>query len=168
MCTARNAAGSDRIRATLIFQITRVPEYEPSPSITQRLHTWVGLTGCHAFVQVVAGTNYDLVFTTYLNCTSSPDEAPITLEAKVFQPLPYTNSPPQVSTMCSTAVRHGLLSMSMHSAGQHTLSGERMHQLSSGSCKQMRKPLDVSQVQSVNIYKDQTQSSPSAEDGMLL
>ena len=92
-------------------------------------HTWICITLRHACLQVVAGTNYDLVFTALLNCTLS--DAPIILQAKVFQPLPYTNSPPQVS-ICSTAVRLYTLMFSMHYSAPHMLSGRSRHQLSSG------------------------------------
>ena len=46
-------------------------------------------------VQVVAGINYDMIFEADLNCTVS--ESPVTLHAIVYQPLPYTNAPPQVT-----------------------------------------------------------------------
>lgn len=50
--------------------------------------------------QVVAGTNYALVMEASLPCQGGGVQA-ATLEAQVFVPLPYTNSPPQVTQVQS-------------------------------------------------------------------
>ena len=49
-----------------------------------------------ARTQVVAGTNYQLQFATRLNCSDLAIPLPVTLQAVIFEPLPYTNSPPSV------------------------------------------------------------------------
>ena len=55
----------------------------------------------HACMQVVAGTNYDIVFRVDDPClpgTNAPQDS-VTLEAQVYTPLPYTNAPMNVTNV---------------------------------------------------------------------
>ena len=50
--------------------------------------------------QVVAGTNYRIVFSADLPCTRrAGDVQQQTLDATVFVPLPFTNAQPQVTSV---------------------------------------------------------------------